>query len=493
MKTIADDVCQPLPVGVPPWMWYWCVMFTLNLPVTFAAWFDSYESLQRYIKGIEQVRAINPDSVAFEFLNYPTFFIGNLFGLFLIFGLFTILLPHLRSFYIERYYDLVSPPETKQSIVEIRDFVRTHAPGLEIKSNFTRPGFVFVYPSGYSKAMIAVFSGFRRLWRKDREAAEAVLLHEIAHYRRGDALFLGPGSILEATIKYFTLFILILYILSAVVQAARLVETFQEMNSFRQQINEIGKQVGTEESPSPNYLLEVSIYVITIFWGLFTTIIAWLIRTVASLVMPIACIWAAEFNADFSVSNYPKHKAALLRELMRPKTKVSLYRRFFFKLAHPPGNLRRFFLKHSDSYIFSLLLLIFPLAVLIRIVVLHVWVFFVYNGIGGASVLAGQTTEFTWQSYLSSLIENTRIALTSNPWDWLLMSGLLLGWTFAVRHWERFFTGGRRGFLPIASEESIAPNIDVKGSSQSKSRFKYYALAASLTGLVFIIALVWRD
>jgi hypothetical protein len=131
---------------------------------------------------------------------------------------------------------------------------------------------------------------------------------------------------------------------------------------------------------------------------------------------------------------------------------------------------------------------------LIRIGVLHIWTFFIYNGIGGASAIAGQTTEFTWQNYLSSLIENTRIALTYNPWDWLLMSGFLLAWTVAVQPWERFFTRGRETLLLTSpGEGSDAPGISAENSVQSKSRFKYYALAASFTGLLFITALIWRD
>jgi Zn-dependent protease with chaperone function len=119
------------------------------------------------------------------------------------------LIPQLRRHYIERKIHFVPPalsmPLGKQ-LIEIEDFVKSHAPDLKVQVNLNRPGRLWIYLNGYRTATLAIFYGFVMLWKTDREAAEAVLLHEIAHYRRGDALFIGPASFLEIALKLDLIF-----------------------------------------------------------------------------------------------------------------------------------------------------------------------------------------------------------------------------------------------------------------------------------------------
>jgi hypothetical protein len=106
METMPDNY-QPTLAGVPPWIWYWSVMFALNLPVTFAAWYDSYRNLQIYIERVEKIRAVNPSSANYAFLQYPGYFTENIPGIAISLGFLTILFPRLRAFYEQRSRSLM--------------------------------------------------------------------------------------------------------------------------------------------------------------------------------------------------------------------------------------------------------------------------------------------------------------------------------------------------------------------------------------------------
>jgi Zn-dependent protease with chaperone function len=325
MNMVLNDFRQA-PAGIPPWMWYWSIMFTLNLPALFGALYTSYEVLNAYISSTERIRSIDPQAERLSFLQYPGFFTENLPGIALFLGLFTILFPRLRAIYIERRNNLMPSPPIKP-LAEIEEFVRLHTPGLEVKVNLKRPGRIWVYPNGYRRATVAVFSGFVMLWKSDREAAEAVLLHEIAHYRRGDALFMGPGSFLENAVKltllFYVLFVALPFILIAIDQKIQFIEPLKKMNAMNREISEIGKSVGLETQPAPSYIPQLVVSIFISIWGLLTTTAAFLVKTTASFVLPVACMWAAELNADYFVTNQPRYKAALLRELSKKNGKIT--------------------------------------------------------------------------------------------------------------------------------------------------------------------------
>jgi len=48
-----------------------------------------------------------------------------------------------------------------------------------------------IYPVGWRTARIAVFRPLPELWRRDRETAQAILLHEVAHRRHGHQFVVG--------------------------------------------------------------------------------------------------------------------------------------------------------------------------------------------------------------------------------------------------------------------------------------------------------------
>jgi hypothetical protein len=454
-------------------------MFIINIPDLFKTWQTSYETLRFNIDSMERLKAVDPLVECFSILSYPGYFTENLPGIILLLALFTIVFPGIRSWVIELRNNLVQPPPSFKTLAEIKYFIEEYAPGLQMKINLKRPGLIWIYPNGYRKATLAVFSGFIMLWKTNREQAEAILQHELTHYRRGDALFLGPGSFLESAIKltllFYTFFVAMPYIITSIDYKIQLSKSLQKI----------------EAMATESYILAIAKQIFLSVLGLLATTVAFLVKALSSFVLPVSCIWAAELNADYLVTRNPKHKTALLYALSRPWGKVSWWRRMLFKLSHPPNSLRRFYARHSDSYYFLFLLLIFPLAIFVRIAILHIWFFFFQGSLSVVSALAGRTTELTWPEFWQSFVENTRVALTSQSLNWLLMTGLLIVWVFIVHSWERFFTGDNK---QLSSETNYISNSSQAGLIRvsHQSQLKYFILAAVFTVTIFFLAIMWR-
>jgi Zn-dependent protease with chaperone function len=126
-------------------------------------------------------------------------------------GSLALFFPARRAKYVEKTYGLAEPPGLP-AMDEIAAFARQHAPDLVVRTNLLRGNMLcFVYPAGRKEARLAVFGGLVRLWATDRNQAQAVLLHEIAHFQRGDAFHLGAGSAFELGLRV-AVFALALYI-----------------------------------------------------------------------------------------------------------------------------------------------------------------------------------------------------------------------------------------------------------------------------------------
>lgn len=119
--------------------------------------------------------------------------IGGLAAMLLALGI--VIAPSLRRRRVERLHGLGPLTSRAGSIGAISDFLSARAPGLSVGWNVTRNReLAFVYPSGPLAARLAVFGGLIRHWRRAPDEARAVLLHEIAHVRHGDAFVVGAGE-----------------------------------------------------------------------------------------------------------------------------------------------------------------------------------------------------------------------------------------------------------------------------------------------------------
>lgn len=180
--------------AAPPWIWFWVVMYLVfGLPTVGQLWEDARQSAGM----LPEMYGPGPLSVAM----YPIALLDLLPALVIAAGLITVLFPSLRRRWVERRYGL-TPPPSSPVWDDIAVFVHEYAPHLRIKANLLRSDcLAFVYPSGYRGSTVAILAPLLKLWRADRSAAEAVLLHEIAHHRRGDDHILGVGSVFELAIK----------------------------------------------------------------------------------------------------------------------------------------------------------------------------------------------------------------------------------------------------------------------------------------------------
>ena len=213
---------------------------------------------------------------------YPAFLTDILPDLMFIFVILSIAVPHVRRAYLEWRFRLRPVPDL-QLLSEIREFIRAEAPSLQVRVNMTRPSpLAFVYPVGYRSTAIALFGGFFKMWRSDREAAKSILMHEIAHYRNGDVHIIGAGSIFDSIVKFALLYyglclpVLLLLCLLLGVTVGPVIDTLFAANILTYQLL---AHAGFSVSHVVTYLSVIFVYLLYIC---------------VLLAVPLAAIWSAE-------------------------------------------------------------------------------------------------------------------------------------------------------------------------------------------------------
>src|SRR5688572_13511467 len=111
--------------GAPPWLWFWTIMFAINLPASL-----QYR-LQNVSHGIDSVQRLTSP---FKLLLYPSALLEFITLTALAAGLFLTLLPWVRAAYLENRFRL-EPPPSLPTLKQISEFVGVHAPDLLIKVN----------------------------------------------------------------------------------------------------------------------------------------------------------------------------------------------------------------------------------------------------------------------------------------------------------------------------------------------------------------------
>jgi Zn-dependent protease with chaperone function len=386
--------------ALPPWLWFWLgasVIVTLREGP--ASWlgegvvlFTGYPEIGTQVSlfRIVGLAFVLPAAVVFA-------------------GAATVMLPWARAAYLERRFGLKEPspqlfsesPKLKETLEEISDFVHTHDPSIRIKVNERRTDQIaFVYPLGYRKAAIAVFSVLIVLWRRNRTAAEAVLLHEIGHRRHGDVLVVGAGSLFTTFMRY-----------------GLLVGTVSLAIGF----TALGLELLGGVPDTPGEALRM------VLTALASLIVAFIVA-VPILILPLAGIWSAEFGADrYAIEAQGSSDAMvkLVDNLRRRKSRWHRLRWLVLWMSHPPDTLRRWAVRrYSKRTTFMILLLLFPVASLI-----------------------GALGKIVWDTYLfldrEALLTAVQMHLDRLVPDWLAMAAFILLWPFVAGLWERLFGAER--------------------------------------------------
>jgi Zn-dependent protease with chaperone function len=170
----------------PPWLWVWLVYLLAELPPAITSFYPSLSE----ISGMRMPAALGGAGFIMV-ARLVSIFVGVLYVM-LVAGLAAVVFPQLRGRRVERRFGLAS--DDRPVIAEMQWFVDCYDPSVRLRVSLRADQMARIYPVGWRTARIAVFRPLTVLWRRDREAAQAVLLHELAHRRQGDQLITGLGS-----------------------------------------------------------------------------------------------------------------------------------------------------------------------------------------------------------------------------------------------------------------------------------------------------------
>lgn len=402
---------------VPPWLWLWIVFYVSSLPQQFSLWQKLLNDLLFYQEPSPEITGS-----AFFFLarlaNLLEFI--PLFALFL--GTLSLSVPTLRKAWLERKYGLNDyEPTSIPVVVDISSFLREHAPGIIVKANptnFNEPA--FVYSLGYRKAAVAILAPLIKLWRTDRPAAEAILLHEVAHYNHGDAFIVGAGSLFREVIeRWFYLFLGLFCLPIVIIFITQTITFFKELGGLGWSAFLIFPLIGAILHKIWQVIVGIPLLLISML-----SILLW---TANIFTIPLAGIWSSELNADqFSAQH---SLDSMLNALNKQSKEPPLLTWLLNRLTHPPNWIRWWFISNSQTKTGKVLLLIlFPLSYILALI-LQVLFAVLQAGVAGIPV--------------ESINLGGNIAYVLNNLfapRWFIMAILLVVWSFYAYTWEQWFT-----------------------------------------------------
>ncbi|WP_182875441.1 M48 family metalloprotease [Microbispora sp. H10670] len=317
-------------------------------------------------------------------------------ALLLLAGIAGVLFPGARGRWAERRHRLL--PSDDPVIEAMTAFVRSHAPAAGVRLGERHDRLARVYPVGWREARVAVYPPLVSLWSRDREAARAVLLHEVAHLRQGDHLIVGLAGPFAWLVRMWGAALAVLAPVSALYLLAG----------------------GVGGSP------------------LLTAILKVVAALPITLVLPVAGLWVAELSADRYAMN-AVGPAALARALGPARPRAHAVRRALALLSHPPLRLRLWAVRLWPGGTAALAAL-WPLAVVVRIAAIVVFQLVALN-LTGFSV--GESVQ-TVIGGLPERLSSARTQLTE-------IAALLVAWPLIAPLWLRVWTpvhASRQRFAP---------------------------------------------
>jgi len=273
---------------MPPWLWLWLVG---DLAVLIPAEVSNERHQLALYTGHGEIAPQVTAGMPYTLLLLFTILSG-LTCLIFAAGVIATLFPQLRGRRVERRFELTEDP----SIAEMEEFVARYDPAIRLRATTRDDQMARIYPVSWRTARIAVFRPLPELWRRDREAAQAVLLREVAHRRHGDQLVVGLASPLVWLMRIWVPAFVVLALTPVVVYAA-------------------------------------------LGGGLLTQAIAgqgaWqLLQPIGLLILPVTALWLAELDADLVAAR------VLGVEPVRRALQATGGSRLLGLLSEPPRRLR---------------------------------------------------------------------------------------------------------------------------------------------------------
>lgn len=362
---------------LPPWLWFWLVIYFLKLPGLIQFLWEG--NIKPVLSPQPLPEPLGNNSIAL-LLALPS--INEILPFIMLFiGVLSILFPYLRKMRVERDYKLTQPQKITPALKEILEIVESYAPSVEIKTNLLRTNmFALVYPTGYRTSAIAIFGGLIKLWRSDKEAAKAMLLHELGHCRHGDVLMIGAGSFFNDLLNnWFRILALFFVIPLILVYGWSLISSLHDQWNLHQQFNQMNSQLRELNIQIPetgNWFLAWLWFQLKQFFlvelpGVISMVVSLIFLTPIVIATPLMATWCAEFNADQFVIAIQQSPDNLLHGLDKLSLSTSRREWLLSRLSHPPNKLRRWMACRSmmpKQLLF--LFLLFPLTYIAQFIFL---------------------------------------------------------------------------------------------------------------------------
>ncbi|WP_371784270.1 M48 family metalloprotease [Streptosporangium subroseum] len=407
---------------LPPWLWlYFLGILAPSVPQAVERFQDNADGMAALVGQL----AVNVRRAGTAVLT-ATGILEFLPALLLLAGIAGVLFPGARGRWAERRHRLL--PSDEPVIGEMAAFARRHAPAAELRLGERHDRLARVYPVGWREARVAVYPPLVRLWTEDRQAAQAVLLHEVAHLRQGDHLIVGLASPFVWFVKSSGVALAVLALV-----------------------------------PSTIYLIAGGAGASPVLGSVLYAMVAIPI----GLILPVAGLWVSELSADRYAMTVAG-AAALARALGPARPHGGAIRRVLGLLSHPPRRLRLWAVRAWPGGTIALAAL-WPLACVVRLAAVAIFelVERMLNGSPFPEALETVAGGFPEElSSVSTLLAEMTVLLV----NWPLLAPLWLRiWTpfRAVRH--RFAPYLMSALLPglliaggltagTADETALAPN-----------------------------------
>jgi hypothetical protein len=373
---------------MPPWLWVWLagyLLATMPQEIRLVHLILTYFGQDSALRGIAGKGLVTVERLAliFDLVIYAV----------IVAGAVAALLPRLRGRWVEWRFKLVS--DDRPIVAEMQRFVSSHDPSIRLRVTIRSDQMARIYPVGWRRARIAIFRPLPALWRRDREAAQAILLHEIAHRRQGDQLIVGLGSPFVMLMRIWVPAYLLLVLVPVTIYLA---------------------DGGSALAP---------------FIALSSVTQAVLIP--AEIFLPVTALWLAELGADQVAAHAAG--AGAMRQALRATagSGASVLARALALLSHPPRRLR-LRLAAARPAGSAGLVAVWPAALVAWLVVLPL----------GLTVLALLLLGFPLSLTETGLREGMHELLTDSRPVVIATAVLLLAWPVLAYPWQRLWSSAPR-------------------------------------------------